>query len=161
MDLLNPSVLGYDTTFELDDFSRPRLRSEAELIKNLVLYIFFSEPGNYPSLPNIGLRIQDRLYSFYDELNEDDLKNELTQQCSALGYYLKNGTIHIRKVKYRGKPSLMIHIDTSSEDYNIRSYKDQIDNNEDQFQIGITFNELNQMIYNISGGGRIEDYGSN
>jgi len=151
----NEYTLGYDTTFELDDFSKPRLRGESELVKNVVLFILFTKPGQYPSLPHIGLDIQNRLHSFYDELREEDLKSEIISQCSALGVYFKNGAVDIRKAKYRGKPSLMIHISTTTDNTTIRDYSEALtESSQRTFQIGITFDELNQMIYNISDGRR-------
>lgn len=138
--------IGLDCTFELDQFSRPRLRSEAELIKNTVLFILFTKPGEYPSLPFIGLDIGNLLYSFYDEINEVDLADEIIAQCNALGKYFQNGTIIIRKIRYRNQPSLMIHIETNS----INSLIGEKNTESYQYQIGITFDELNDLIYNVA-----------
>lgn len=142
--------LGNDVTFELDDFHRPRLRGEAEIVKNVLLYILFSKPGQYPSLPHIGMNIQEKLYSFYDEINEIGLRDQIVSQCRALHVYFDDGTIALRKVKYRGKPSLIINVSTSSYDNHIREDLDDIrESNQSTFLIGITFNEMNEMIYNI------------
>lgn len=141
-------TIGLDTTFEVDQFSKPRMRSEAELIKNTVLFILFTKPGEYPSLPYIGLDIQSLLYSFYDEINEVDLADEITAQCNALGRYFQNGTINIRKTRYRGQPSLMLHIEAANIDTMIAENKLP----QQRFQIGITFDELNDLIYNVTEG---------
>lgn len=140
--------IGVDTTFEMSSFAKPRIREEAELIKNTVLYILFSKPGQYPSLPFIGLDIENLLYSFYDEISESDIADELVRQCTALGRYIEDGTIIIRKIKYKNQPSLMIHIETSPIDSILNSDK----SNTLKFQIGITFDELNHMIYNVTEG---------
>lgn len=140
--------IGYDTTFELNEFGQPRIRSEIELIKDVILFILFGKPGQYPSLPNIGMDIQSLLYSFYDELDVEDLKDQLKSQCEILGVYFNSGVVDFRKVKYRGKPSLMIHIE-GKESYPDGYMKDSI-NNSNRYLIGITFDELNKMIYNIS-----------
>lgn len=138
--------LGYDTSFALDDFGKPKIRSEVELIKNVVLFILFSKPGQYPSLPNIGLDIQSLLYSFYDEIDNNDLKDKIVNQCSALGMHFDEGTIVIKKTIYRNQPSLMIHIEgkeTLPSEYGAKS-------DSEKYLIGITLDDLNQMIYNIS-----------
>lgn len=143
---MNPTSLGYDVTFSLDAFGKPKIRSEIELIKNTVLFVLFSKPGQYPSLPNIGLDIGSLLYSFYDEIDNNDLKSKIASQCNALGFYFDNGNIDVRKTIYRGKPSLMIHIEgneTLPSGYNSKD-------NSNKYLIGITFNELDKMIYNIS-----------
>ena len=140
---------GRDTTFELDKFSRPRLRDPAELIKNVVLFILFSKPGQYPSIPTIGLDIHSLLYSFYDELDEEELKRNITGQCQFLGIYFDNGTINIRKTIYRDKPSLLIHIEMGTEN-STQYYTDTIETMDAAgFQIGITLDELDRMIYNV------------
>lgn len=147
---LNTNI-GYDTTFELNEFNEPRIRSEIETIKDVILFILFSKPGQYPSLPHIGLDIQSMLYSFYDDLTESDLKYKIGEQCKAMGVYLSDGTINIRKTKYRGKPSLLINIE-GTELYPDGYMKDNTTNS-DRYLIGITFDELNQMIYNINSEG--------
>jgi hypothetical protein len=142
--------LGYDTTFSLNEFSQPRLRSEIELVKNVVLYVLFSKPGQYPSLPNIGLDIQSMLFSFYDEIDVNDLIRNITSQCNALGAYFNDGTIQIKKTKYKNQPSLMIYIE-GTESYPLDTgYLISGSNDIQSYMIGITFDELNQMIYNIS-----------
>lgn len=140
--------LGYDTSFEMNEFGQPRIRSEIELIKDVVLYVLFSKPGQYPSLPHIGMDIQSLLYSFYDEIDEDDLKDQMITQCNALGVHFDQGTINFKKVKYRKQPSLLIHIE-GNENYPAGYMKDSVDTF-NKYLIGITFDELNKMVYNIS-----------
>lgn len=143
--------LGYDATFELNEFGQPRIRSEVELIKNVVLFVLFSKPGQYPSIPSIGMDIQKLLYSFYDELDVEDLKNKMISQCEALGVCFNSGIVDFRKTKYRGQPSLLIQIE-GSEKYPVGYMKDSI-GSVDRYLIGITFDDLNKMVYNISTGG--------
>lgn len=141
------NIMGYDLTFELNEFHKPRIRSELEMIKNIVLFILFSKPGQYPSLPTIGLNIEDRLYSFYDEIDEVELKNEIIKQCEILKFFFDSSTIGIRKYIYHDKPSLIIHIQ-GKEEYPDKYMNDQR-RNANKYLIGITYNELNEMIYNM------------
>ena len=145
--------IGYDTTFELNEFNEPRIRSEIEVVKDIILFILFAKPGQYPSLPHIGLDIQSKLYSFYDELDESDLKFKINDQCKAMGMYLNEGVVQIKKTKYKGHPSLMISIE-GSEQYPSGYMRDHI-NNTNRYLIGITFDELNRMIYNINSEGGV------
>lgn len=140
--------IGYDTTFELNEFNEPRIRSEIETVKDVILFILFSKPGQYPSLPAIGLDIQSMLYSYYDEIDENDLKYKIENQCKAMGVYLGNGTVDIIKTKYKGQPSLLISIN-GTEIYPSGYMKDDIDIS-NRYLIGITFDDLNRMIYNIN-----------
>ena len=141
-------TIGYDTTFELNEFNEPKIRSEMETLKNVIMFILFAKPGQYPSLPQIGMDIQNVLYSFYDELDVEELKQKLIEQCSMLGGYLNQGTVDIRKTKYKSQPSLMIHIQ-GTETYPDGYKKDMVGNSE-KYLIGITYDEMNNMIYNIN-----------
>lgn len=146
-----PFNVGYDTTFELNEFGQPRIRSEIEMIKDVLLFVLFAKPGQYPSLPMIGIDIQSMLYSFYDEINCADLQNQIIEQCAALGTFFSDGTIAIRKTIYRGHPSLLINIQ-GQESYPSGYLKDSI-GNANQYMIGITFDDFNNMVFNINRGG--------
>lgn len=141
-------TLGYDLTFDLNEFGEPKLVSEVGLIKNLVMFILFTKPGQYPSLPMIGLDIESVLYSFYDELDVGDLKKKLVEQCAALGTYIKDNTILIRKTIYRKQPSLMIHIE-GEEEYP-EGYLKSKPSVTDKYLIGLTFDDMKHLISNIS-----------
>lgn len=145
------TILGYDLTFELNEFHQPRIRSEIELIKNIILFILFSKPGQYPSLPTIGLNIEDKLYSHYDEIDEDELKNDLIEQCNVLSDAFNSSMIGIKKYIYQNHPSLIIHIQ-GIETFPSNYMKDQR-TNVNKYLIGITFDELNKIICDIKGVG--------
>lgn len=149
--LIGITDVGYETTFELNEFNQPRIRSELETVKDAVLFILFTKPGQYPSLPNIGLNIQSMLYSYYDEIDVNDIKRRIVSQCEALGTYFENNTIQIQKTKYKNKPSLLIHIQ-GTETFPKGYMKDYITESRNQYLIGITYDELNRMIYNINEG---------
>lgn len=140
--------IGCDTTFELNEFNEPRIRGEMETLKDALLFILFSKPGSYPSIPEIGLDIETYLYSFYDEIDEEELKNQITEQCELLGAYISGGTIQVKKTKYRNKPSLLIHIEGTESFPDAYKHDDISDN--DKYLIGITYDGLNNMTYNVN-----------
>lgn len=140
--------IGYDTTFELNEFGKPRIRSELEVVKNTILFLLFCKPGQYPSLPHIGLDIQSLLYSFYDEIDTDAIKNDLITQCEALGVCIKQGIVDIKKTIYKGQPSMFIHIE-GFDNVSAR-YVQNSGSSSNKYMIGITFDELNKMIYNVT-----------
>jgi hypothetical protein len=145
----NVTKLGYDLTFELNSFGQPRIRSEIEMIKNIVLYVLFAKSGQYPSLPNIGLDIESLLYSDYETLDVEELKNQIYSQCNALGTYFGDNTIQIQKTIYNDKPSLLIHIDGSEILPNNNEYLTDIHTKNEIYMIGITFDSLDQLLYNV------------
>lgn len=146
---MDNTIIGYDTTFELNEFNQPRIRSEIETVKNTILFILFAKPGSYPSIPYLGMDIQNTLYSFYDELDTSKMEDDLIQQCEALQVFFNKGDIGIKKIKYKGKiPSLLIHIE-GEETYPEGYMKNPI-NNINRYLIGLTYNELNEMLVNIN-----------
>jgi hypothetical protein len=145
--------LGYDLTFELDKFSKPKLRDTTELVKNTLLFILFSKPGQYPSLPHIGLDLQRILFSYYDEITESRLVEMIADQCIALGLFFNEGSIQVKKIMYQGKPSLLIYIEAGGDDSQmLNQFGIDPQRDVDVYKIGITYNDLNQMIFNISEG---------
>lgn len=140
--------IGYDTTFELNEFNEPRIRSEIETLKDVLLFVLFTKPGQYPSLPMIGMDLSSNLYEFYDEINVEDIKSQIIDQCAILGSYINGGSIDIKKLMYKNKPSLMIHIE-GTERFPASYKHDQIGNS-NRYMIGITYDELDQMIYSVN-----------
>lgn len=138
----------YDVTFDLNEFGKPRICSNIETIKNALLFILTTKPGQYPSLPMIGLEIENLLYSFYDEIDEKEIENQIVQQCKHLGVFFQNSTIMIKKIKYHDQPSLLINIQ-GIEDFPL-SYMTDKKGNEVRYMIGITFDELGKMLFNIN-----------
>lgn len=145
---MSQSTVGNDATFELDQFGKPRLCSEAETIKNAVMFILFSKPGCYPSIPKLGMNIRELLYSYYDEIDEQELEARLTEQCSALSGYFDVGSLAIRKLVYRNMPSLLIYIKLDSvDDPRVISPGGKTSNG---FYIGLSVDELNELLVNIT-----------
>lgn len=144
----NGVTVGYDPCFELNEFNEPRIKSEIELIKDVVLFICLSSPGQYPSLPYVGLDLQSMLYSHFDEVSEEDIKDKLISQCLALSHPIKDGTVSVKKTVYKGVNSLLIHIE-GTESYP-SGYKRDSNNEVTSYLIGITLDELKRLIYNIN-----------
>lgn len=140
--------IGIDVTFELNEFQQPRIRSEVETLKDIVLTILFMKKGQYPSLPTIGYDIENMLYSFYDDIDVNQMKADLTDQCEILGCYFDSGMLQIKKNIYQGKPSLLIHIE-GKEEYPASYMKDNHPQS-NRYLIGITFNELNEILCSIN-----------
>lgn len=139
---------GFDTTLEINEFNEPRIRSDIETVKDVLLFILFTKPGQYPSLPTLGMDIESLLYSYYDEIDEDQMVQDICNQCSALNVYFNQGMIAIKKAIYNDHPSLLINVD-GTETYPTGYMKDSVDI-ADRYLIGITFDEMNQMVTNIS-----------
>ena len=137
------NTIGYDLSFGVNDFNEPKLTSEIETLRNVLLFVLFARPGQYPSIPKIGMDIEQYLYSFYDELDEEDLKSQIISQCSMLGQYISDNTISIKKVQYNKQPSLTITL-SGTQAYP-KGYKWNRGDQYPGFQIGITVDEAKQV----------------
>ena len=123
------------------------VRSELETVKNILLFILFTKPGQYPSLPTLGYDIGSKLYSFYDDIREDDIIEDVCSQCEALRPYFNNGQIALKKDKYNDQPSMLISI-SGSESFPA-GYRNASRNNNSRYMIGITYDDLHKMIYDV------------
>lgn len=134
--------LGYDLSFELNNFSKPKVISITEMAKNIVTFILFGKPGQYPSIPSIGLDIESYLYSHKDSLDLNALKQKIIAQCSILDEFFTEEYIDLKiENNAKGQPELKIKIKYAPNE--IRRQKTET------FQIGITYDDLNKMIYEI------------
>ncbi len=56
-----------DQSFGVDAFNRAKYKNETETIATAILNLLFAKPGYFPSMPDLGINIQNILYSFWDE----------------------------------------------------------------------------------------------
>lgn len=138
--------IGYDASFELNEYNQPKLKSEVELIRDTLLFILFAAPGSYPSLPNIGMDMSANLYTLYEDLDVEDLQSQIVAQCAALGVYFSSDMIRIKKGKYNGEPSLIISVNGDATYPN--GYLS--DSHNSNFLVGITYDKAKQMMYSIA-----------
>ena len=141
-------TMGYDLTFELNEFGNPRIRSEIETVKDVLLTVLFTRKGEIPSLPTVGIGLEDFLYEAFDEIDEDALKQDIVEQCEMMQMYFSRSAIQIKKLTYKDKPLLMIQIN-GTETYPSSYLHDNIGVS-DQYNIGISFDETNNLVYAIS-----------
>lgn len=149
--VLSPMV-GNDLTFEVNEFGKARLCEELETVKNALLTVLFMKPGQYPSLPQLGLNIQNLLYMFYDDIDEKELEQNIVSQCAALSLYFQQGDISVKKMKYKNMPSLIIRIKSSTAD--THSQQRLLKSNKERgkaFYIGLSVDEMQNMLVNING----------
>lgn len=129
--------LPVNPTFNVNDFNEPKVLSPTESFITDVLMILFGRPGFYPSIPRLGMYIQDYLYSFDDEIDTDGIKSELALQCSEFSYYIDSGDMDIITTKHNGNLMLLflMPIVKDSKDF--------------QLVLGVTTNDKGEIIYNF------------
>ena len=81
----NFQSLNYDTLFDVDSMYKPKVISSFEMIVNSVLMLLFMKPGQYPSIPELGIDIESYLHEYADDPNiPSEIKNKLTDQCNRI-----------------------------------------------------------------------------
>ena len=98
-----------EPAFGLDNFGKPKILKDTEAFATTVLMILFGKPGFLPSLPDVGMNIQQYTYAFFDEIDTDSLKAQLVYQCSLVSDYIEAGELDIRKV-INGNEGILLFI---------------------------------------------------
>ena len=129
-------MAGLEPGFGINSFNRAKYKNESETIANAFLNLLFGKPGYFPSMPNLGLDIQSKLYSFWDELDTDVLKASIVSQCSAFKEYINNNSLDIIKSSYNNQPLLLIVIPV------------EVNMSKSNLVIGITMDDSNSIVYN-------------
>ena len=101
-----------EPNFGLDDFGKAKYLNETEALANSILNLLFGKPGFFPSMPNLGIDIQSILYSFWDDINVDQLKAEIITQCEAFSDYISTGDLDVIKTYNNNQPLLLIVLPT-------------------------------------------------
>lgn len=87
-----------EPAFGLDNFGKPKVLKNTEALATTVLMILFGKPGFLPSLPDVGMNIQQYSSTFFDEIDTNSLKAQLVYQCSLVSEYIEAESLDIRKV---------------------------------------------------------------
>ena len=108
--------MSVNPTLGLDNFQNGKVLSETESMKRDILRLIFMRPGALPSLPHLGLALQDYLYQFYDAIDTTAIKNAIASQCLEYLPYVQTGSLDVRKLIYRDRPTLLIILPAVIED---------------------------------------------
>ena len=77
--------LNYDVLMDSDSMYKPKVISSFDLIINSILTLLFMKPGQYPSIPDLGIDIESYLHEYSDNKNLPmEIKNKLIDQCNRI-----------------------------------------------------------------------------
>lgn len=124
-----------DPTFSVNNFNKPKVLSNMETYVNNILMLLFGKPGFYPSLPKIGMDINQYLYNFVDDVNTEQIKSKLAQQCKDFLPEIENNEFDVIKTVFNDRLLLI--------------FKLPIIDDTAQFSVslGITTNAKGEMVY--------------
>lgn len=95
---------------DIDDFNQQKVLNSKESIVQIILNILFMKPGCIPSLPHIGIDVNQYIYAREGEVDASDLKSKLSSQCNDLLPYLITGDIVVKFTDYKNVNILLIGI---------------------------------------------------
>lgn len=96
-----------ETSLEIDSFDKPCEYSDVAAWSQLLLNLIFLKPGTYPSLPEMGVGIEDYQYEFLDEVI-DALSSKINEQRTIYLPDVPLAGLQISKMEQNGDPILII-----------------------------------------------------
>jgi len=79
-------LLGYDVLLDVDEFHKPKIISSFEMCINIIITLLLMKPGQYPSIPELGIYIEQYLFEYSDDNSIlDKVMNQLQDQCNRIG----------------------------------------------------------------------------
>lgn len=78
-------TLNYDVVLDSDSMYKPKVLSTFELGINTIIMLLLMKPGQYPSIPELGIDIESYLFEYDDDVKLPSLiKDKLLNQCNRL-----------------------------------------------------------------------------
>lgn len=97
--------------FGPDNFGNPKVLSEKESLLQIVYNVFSAKPGNYPSMPEIGIDIASRiLYLTGDTIEVEELERDIKTQLSMVIPGEKLGDVIVGVQSINGQVAVVIRV---------------------------------------------------
>lgn len=78
-------TLGYDVLLDTDSMYKPKIISTFELCINSILTLLFMKPGQYPSIPELGIDIESYLHEYADDPTIPMIiRDKIFDQCNRI-----------------------------------------------------------------------------
>lgn len=78
-------LLGYDVLMDIDEFHKPKVISTFDMCCNIIVTLLLMKPGQYPSIPELGIDIEQYLFEYSDDKSiPTKIKNQIMEQCNRL-----------------------------------------------------------------------------
>ena len=93
----------YEPAFGLDKFRKPLVYEDWEAVAKAIIIVLFGKPGFYPSIPQLGIHIQDYMNERLDKIDVDQLKGQLAYQLNIVSDLILTDQIKIIKKVFAWK----------------------------------------------------------
>ena len=129
--------LGYDVLLDTDSMYKPKVISSFEMVVNTIITLLMMKPGQYPSIPDLGLNIEQYLFDYSNNPNLiNKLQASLYDQMNQLDISGVSVEFYI-DITSEGIPALLITI--TGNDYICYGLKSN------KVIIGISYSKLNEV----------------
>lgn len=103
------SKVFYEPAFGLDSFRKPLVYEDWQVVAQSIIIVLFGRPGFYPSIPQLGVHIQDLMYEKIDNIDTDNLRGILAHQLEVFSDIIQSDDMKIAiKNTTGGNPVLII-----------------------------------------------------
>lgn len=126
---------GKDPTLGVDAFDETKILSPSETIVRNILLILLGKPGFYPSQPTLGMDIGQYLYKFEDEINTEEIKRVLIEQCSDLVDVIDEEALTVEVTQLNGRTALIFNLPIIYDDKTLN------------MALGVSTNRRGEFIY--------------
>ena len=80
-------TLGYDVLFDTDEMYKPKIISTFQLCVNSILTLLKMKPGQYPSIPELGIDVERYLHEYSDDPKIAlSIQRQLSEQLAVLDF---------------------------------------------------------------------------
>ena len=129
--------LGYDVLMDVDAYNKPKVISTFEMCVNTILTLLKMKPGQYPSIPELGIDIEKYLHEYADDPDiPNEIKTKLLDQCNRLQEVEISIDVFIERAN-DGNNALVVKIEGSD----TLTYGEKTPT----VIIGITYDKLNRL----------------
>lgn len=127
-----------DPSYGVDSFNKPKMLNDSQTLVNNIVLILMGKPGFYPSQPELGMNIGNYLYSLEGDIDVNEIKSKLVEQCSDLLECIQNQEFEVSVKTYNNNPILLFYLPTVIN----TEYKELI--------LGITTSATGELVYNFT-----------
>ena len=79
-------TLNYDVLLDTDSMGKPKVISSFDLGINTILTLLFMKPGQFPSIPELGIDIESYLFEYADDPHiPTAILDKINDQCNMIG----------------------------------------------------------------------------
>ena len=98
-----------EASLQINSFDKPEELTDVKAWSQLILNLIFLKPCTYPSLPEMGVGIENYQYEFLED-TVNELSTKITEQQKTYLPDVPLSGIQISKMDHNGEPILVIQL---------------------------------------------------